>query len=174
MAARTESFDLAALKLRAGEGRRLDLGVVVEPPVLGSETYAVTPEPVPTTLDVSRMVGGGYSLRLRFAATLSGSCMRCLQPAAPVFDVDVREIDQPGGGDDLSSPYVEGELLDVQGWAHDALLLALPPQVVCRPDCRGLCPECGADLNEDPEHAHEKAPDPRWAALRDLELPETG
>jgi uncharacterized protein len=57
----------------------------------------------------------------------------------------------------LSSPYVEGDELDVGKWAHDALALAMPAQFVCRADCRGLCPVCGAALNDaDPdEHRHE-------------------
>jgi uncharacterized protein len=42
--------------------------------------------------------------------------------------------------------------------------------VLCRPDCLGLCPQCGANLNADPEHAHAEAPDPRWAKLRELKL----
>jgi uncharacterized protein len=46
----------------------------------------------------------------------------------------------------------------------------MPAQVLCRPDCLGLCPQCGANLNADPAHAHEAAPDPRWAKLRELKL----
>jgi uncharacterized protein len=96
--------------------------------------------------------------------------MRCLEPAAPRFEVDAREVNQPGGGDELRSPYVDGDELDLAGWARDAYALALPAQVVCREDCAGLCAECGANLNEDPEHQHEPAPDPRWAKLRELRL----
>ena len=60
-------------------------------------------------------------------------------------------------------------MLDLHAWARDALALALPVQLVCRADCAGLCPVCGADLNAaGPEHAHERAPDPRWAKLGEL------
>jgi uncharacterized protein len=115
------------------------------------------------------MTGGGYSLRLRFATRVAGPCMRCLEPAAPAFEIDAREVHQPGGGEELDSPYVgEDGILDLRGWAHDALALALPVQLLCRPDCAGLCPVCGADLNADPGHAHEREPDPRWAKLREL------
>ena len=59
----------------------------------------------------------------------------------------------------------------LRAWARDGLALAVPDQITCRPDCAGLCPECGADLNEaGPEHHHERAPDPRWAKLRELKL----
>jgi uncharacterized protein len=97
--------------------------------------------------------------------------MRCLGDAEPMTQVDAREIHQVGVDDEeLASPYVEGEELDLHRWAHDAFALALPAQVLCRPDCRGLCPECGADLNAEPDHAHEAAPDPRWAKLGELKF----
>jgi uncharacterized protein len=170
MAARTDSFDLGRLRLSSGEGRRLTLAVTLGSFDFGGTQYAVEPAQVDATLDIARMTHGGYSLRLRFTAGLTGPCMRCLEPAAPTYEVDAREIDQPGGGDELSSPYVTGEELDVSAWAHDAYALTLPAQLLCRADCAGLCPECGADLNEEPDHAHERAPDPRWAKLRELRL----
>jgi uncharacterized protein len=167
MAARTDVFDLGRLSLRPGEGRRLDLAVTVEPFALGGQEYIVPAREVPVVLDVSRMTGGGYSLRLRFATSLAGPCMRCLAGAQPEFEIDSREVDQPGGGDEMTSPYVADEDLDLRAWARDALALALPTQILCRDDCAGLCPECGKDLNAEP-HEHEKPPDPRWAKLRDL------
>jgi uncharacterized protein len=95
--------------------------------------------------------------------------MRCLSPASLEFEVDAREISQTGEGDELESPYVADGVLDFRGWAHDALALALPVALLCREDCAGLCPVCGADLNTaGPGHAHERAPDPRWAKLSEL------
>ncbi len=174
MAQRTDIFDLARLRLTPGEGRHLDaLTVRLDDLDFGGTEYAVVPAEVPVRLDISRMTGGGYALRLRFDAALEGPCMRCLEPASPSTAVDVREIDVPGEtDDDLSSPYVsDEEELDLHAWARDAFALALPRQVVCRPDCLGLCPECGIDLNHaGPEHGHERAPDPRWAKLRELDL----
>jgi uncharacterized protein len=171
MPQRTDSFDLARLGLTAGEARRLDLHAHVEPFSYGGERYAVTPELIPVRLDVSRTTGAGWALRLRFAAGLDGPCMRCLEPAAPEFDVDAREISQPGGGEELASPYVadDGEL-DLAGWARDALALALPAKLTCRPECAGLCTQCGANLNEDPGHRHEPAPHQRWAKLSELKF----
>jgi uncharacterized protein len=168
---RTDSFDLARLGLTAGEGRRLDLHVHVDPFSYGGESYAVTPDSVPVRVDVSRTTGSGWALRLRFTAGLAGPCMRCLEPAAPSFEVDAREVSQPGGGEELSSPYVaaDGEL-DLARWARDALALALPAQITCRPDCAGLCPQCGADLNTDPGHHHDPEPDHRWAKLSELKF----
>jgi uncharacterized protein len=171
MAAKTDVFDLGRLRLTAGEARRMELAVPVGELSFGGQQYAPQPAVIPVTLDVTRMTGGGYSLRLRFGATLIGPCMRCLEPAAPVIEVDAREIEQPGGGDELTSPYVEHDELALSDWARDALVLALPDQVLCRADCAGLCPECGENLNTaGPEHHHERAPDPRWAKLRELKL----
>ena len=170
MAARTDDFDLGRLRLSSGEGRRLDeLSAHVDPFEFGGQRYEVVGGEVPMVLDVSRMTAGGYSLRIRFDAELEGPCMRCLGAAHPTFSIDSREIDQPGGGEELESPYVDDEVLDLHAWARDALALALPSQILCKEDCAGLCPECGKDLNLEP-HEHEKAPDPRWSALKDLKL----
>jgi uncharacterized protein len=172
MPAATHDFDLGALRLSAGQGRQLSLDVPIEPLCLAGQTYRVVPEHVPVVLDVSRMTGHGYALRLRLQAALAGPCMRCLGDAAPTFAVDAREVDQPGGGEELASPYVEHEVLDVAAWARDAFALTLPAKILCRPDCAGLCPVCAADLNEaGPDHHHESEPDPRWAKLRELKLP---
>jgi len=169
MSLRTDTFDLGGLRLSAGEGRRLELHVAIEPFGLGGESYPVQGGLVPTRLDISRTTGDGYALRLRFEATLAGPCMRCLEAAAPSFSVDSREVSQPGETDELDSPYVEHGVLDLHAWARDALVLALPTQILCREDCAGLCPVCGADLNvAGPGHAHERDPDPRWAKLSEL------
>lgn len=171
MPQRTDTFDLSRLGLTSGEGRRLDLHVHVDPFDYGGQRYTVDPELVPARLDVSRTTGNGWALRLRFSAALHGPCMRCLEPADPVFEVDSYEVHQPGAGDeDLTSPYVGDEGLDVEAWGRDALALALPPQLTCRPDCAGLCPQCGANLNEEPDHAHEAAPDSRWAKLSEIKF----
>jgi uncharacterized protein len=169
MPIRSDSFDLGGLRLTSGEGRRLDLHVAIDPFVFGGERYPLEPSLIPARLDISRTTGDGYVLRLRFQAQLVGPCMRCLEPAAPAFEVDAREVSQPGEGDDLSSPYVSDGMLDLRAWARDALALVLPTALLCRGDCAGLCAECGANLNETgPNHSHERTPDPRWAKLSEI------
>jgi uncharacterized protein len=175
MGLRTDDLDLAGLRLTAGEGRRLELEVAIEPLDLGHERYRAEPEVVPVQLEVSRMTGGGYALRLRFSARLVGPCMRCLTRAAPTVAVEAREVDSPSvrsdGGDELDSPYVHEATLALKEWVRDAFALAMPAKILCRDDCRGLCPVCAADLNEaGDEHRHEPEPDPRWAKLRELKL----
>ena len=114
MAARTDIFDLDRLKLSSGEGRRLDARG-------GARLLRVRRHRVrrgarrrsTSTLDVSRMTHDGYSLRLRFSAALVGPCMRCLEAAAPSVDVDAREVDQPGGGEELRARTCTDEELDL-------------------------------------------------------------
>jgi uncharacterized protein len=170
MSPRTEIFDIGRLRLSSGEGRRLELDVPVDGFDFGGQRYAVPGGQVEAILDIAHTTNG-YSLRLRFASVLEGPCVRCLEPADHEVQVDAREIDQPDGGEDLSSPYLDEGQLDIHAWARDALALALPAQIVCREDCKGLCAVCGENLNQaGPDHVHEPEPDPRWAALRELKL----
>ena len=170
MAGKTDVFDLGRLQLSSGQGRQVDLLVELDPFEFGGQRYAPAAQLTDAVLDATRTTSG-YSLRLRFDAALDGPCMRCLEDAETAVDVDAREIDQPGGGEDLRSPYLAGADLDVHAWARDSLALALPTQIVCRADCRGLCAICGENLNEaGPEHAHEREPDPRFAKLGDLKF----
>lgn len=174
MRASEYELDLASMKLSPGAGRSLDLQVPIEALELGGERYEVGPANVPVRIDVSRMTGGGYALKLAMTAEIGGPCMRCLKQAKPEIEVQAREVDVPGEGEELASPYVHEERLDVAAWAHDALALAMPVKVLCREDCAGLCPVCAADLNDldpaRPEHRHEPERDPRWAKLSELKL----
>jgi DUF177 domain-containing protein len=101
---------------------------------------------------------------------LSGACMRCLGFAELERQVAVREfhdLDAPAA-DELHSDYVVRDHLQLGTWARDAVALELPDQILCRPDCAGLCPVCGKDLNVEPHEHLESDPDPRWAALEGL------
>jgi len=169
MAEATTIIDLARLSLSHGEGRRLDLPVKLAPLELGGQDY-VSPDSVSVRLDISRP-SGGFAFRLRFPVRIEGPCMRCLEDAALEAEVDAREVAQDDTEDEeLLSPYVEDDELDIGRWVHDAAILAIPNQFLCRPDCAGLCPSCGESLNNaDPAaHQHEVAPDPRWAKLKEL------
>jgi DUF177 domain-containing protein len=164
------TIDLGRLTLSYGEGSRLDVPVRLDPFELGGQTYLAVPEAPTVRLDVSRP-SGGFAFRLRFPVHLKGPCMRCLEPAMLDVEVDAREVDQASTEDEeLRSPYVVEDELDIGRWAHDAVLLTLPTQILCRPDCAGLCPVCGESLNDNPGHHHDEAPDPRWAKLNDLKL----
>jgi uncharacterized protein len=168
----TTIIDLARLSLSYGEGKRLDVPTGLEPLEMGGQTYTPTPESQRVRLDISRP-SGGYAFRLRFPLHLEGPCMRCLDPAEIDLEIDAREVDQQNTEDEeLRSPYVVENELDVGRWAHDAAALAIPTQFLCRPNCAGLCPVCGESLNDaDPsDHQHDTGGDPRWAKLKDLKI----
>ena len=168
----TTIIDLGRLSLSHGEGARLDFPVRLDPLELGGQTYALAPESLDVRLDVSRP-SNGYAFRLRFPLRVEGPCMRCLEGAVVESEVDAREVEAQGTDDEeLRSPYVVADELDVGRWAHDAAVLAIPARILCRPDCAGLCPTCGESLNDaDPSaHEHDSGGDPRWAKLKDLKL----
>jgi uncharacterized protein len=139
---------------------------------LGLETIGV-PDGEPVELDVRlEAVTEGVYLSGRVHAPLVGECARCLDDLTDEVDVELSELfaypdsvtDETTDADEL--PRVVGELIDVEQTVRDAVVLALPLAPLCRPDCLGLCPDCGekrADLA--PDHRHETL-DPRWAALR--------
>ena len=163
------TFDLRRLQLRPGEIRHETVDVDLEPFFLGGQRYEVTPAIVPAELRIAQP-SGATVLDLEFHAHVAGPCMRCLGFAELELDVAAREFHDPDapGGDELRSDYGVADALQIGTWARDAIALELPDQLVCRPDCAGLCPVCGKDLNvEPPEHA-EVAVDPRWAALEQL------
>jgi uncharacterized protein len=171
MAQASTIIDLARLVLSHGEGRRLEVPVALEPLELAGQAY-VSPDSVPARLDVSRP-SSGYAFRLRFPVRIEGPCMRCLGDAVLEAEVDAREVAQENTEDEeLLSPYVVDDELDLGRWAHDAAVLAIPTQFFCRPDCAGLCPVCGESLNDaDPaDHEHDTGSDPRWAKLGELKL----
>jgi DUF177 domain-containing protein len=166
----TTIVDLSRLSLSHGEGRRLQVPVRLEPIELGRQSYRACAEEVLVRLDISRP-SGGYAFRLRFPLGIEGPCMRCLARAIVEAEVDAREVQQGDTDDEeLRSPYVEQNELDVGRWARDAAVLALPSRVLCRAGCAGLCPICGESLNdaEPREHHHEAGIDPRWAKLNEL------
>ncbi|HEX2387493.1 MAG TPA: DUF177 domain-containing protein [Solirubrobacterales bacterium] len=163
-------IDLDALALRSGAAAWIEADLDPEPPLLGGEQLAFEATPIKGRVDVSRTTSG-YALRLRAEVVVLGTCARCLGPARLELAIDAREVDQGEVEDpELRSPYVGEGLLDPLDWLHDAIALALPERLLCRPDCAGLCEVCGVSLNDvDPgAHVHEREPDPRFAKLREL------
>jgi uncharacterized protein len=164
-----KSFNLRQVKLRSGEEYRDAIEIDLAPLEYGGQRYISVPERLPAELAISR-ASTGTVLELRFRARVHGPCMRCLGDAVLEVPVESREYQatSPGGSEDLRTPYVVEDRLDLGGWARDAVALALPDKILCRPDCAGLCPVCGRDLNLEP-HAHEEdVTDSRWEALAQL------
>jgi uncharacterized protein len=162
------SFDLRQLKLRTGEQFRESRDVELEPLLLGGQEY-VPDAKVPAELTITK-ANTGMLFELAFRVHVHGPCFRCLCDTSLELSVQGREYQatNPGGDEELRSPYVDGNILELSRWAQDALVLALPDKILHSPDCAGLCAVCGLDLNVEPHTHDELAADPRWAALDEL------
>ncbi len=169
--------DVHDLRRAAGASKRVER-VACAPDGIGISVIGVTPgSPIGLDLLLESVVEG---VLVTGTATveLSGSCARCLEDIASREVIDLQELfcypDKEL--DDPEASRVEGELIDLEPVLRDAVVLDLPFTPLCRPDCAGLCPTCGADLNRDPGHTHGAAVDPRWAALTELNVgsPATG
>jgi len=109
-------------------------------------------------------------LELALDISLEGPCFRCLADAELALSLRLREYEAAKPEDDeMRTEYLEDERVDLSAWAHDAIALALPDKILCRPDCAGLCPVCGKDLNAEPHEHTEERTDSRWAKLRELQ-----
>jgi uncharacterized protein len=154
------------VKLRPGEQYRDELEVELAPFELGGQRYVPVPEQVPAEFEVTR-ANTGTVFSLAFTTRLHGPCYRCLGDA--VLDVPIRvreyQANDPEGDDELATPYLENDNLDLSAMARDAIALALPDKILCRPDCAGICAECGKNLNDEPHEHAEAEVDPRWAVL---------
>ena len=164
-----KSFSLRSVRLRPGEEYRDAIEVELQPFELGGQRYLAAPDRLPAEFAVSR-ASTGTVFELRFDARLHGPCYRCLADAVLDVPISAREYQatNPGEAEELRTPYLEADRLDLATWARDAVALALPDKILCRPDCAGLCPVCGRDLNVEPHVHDDDAVDSRWAALEEL------
>jgi uncharacterized protein len=162
-------FPLRQLKLRSGEEHRDEVSLEIEPFDLGGEQYLVVPAALPAVLTITRATSGDV-FRLSFAARLHGPCMRCLEDAVLETVVEASEYQAADrdASEELRSEYVVDDQLEVSAWARDALAPELPDQILCRPDCAGLCAVCGKSLNAEPHEHSDRSTDPRWAVLEQL------
>jgi uncharacterized protein len=154
-------FDLRALSLGEWSEAERRLFCDVAPFTLGGLEYEVEGGGVDLDLTVGR-VGGRLTLHGAGEARLLGPCQRCLGDAR--LEVPVRCVDYLAGGrseGDDDEPYVAGYVLELERWVRDAIADALPDQLLCRDDCRGLCPVCGVDRNLiEGQHVHDETPPP--------------
>lgn len=101
-------------------------------------------------------------------ASAEVDCARCLRSFRTGIEIEVCEMFAPGAGRDDEIYPVHGTDIDLEPMLRDALVLALPLNPVCRPDCKGICARCGQDLNEATCSCEDVVADPRWAALEEL------
>ena len=106
-------------------------------------------------------------------------CARCLEPVVEEVDRKFDLLYRPQGSDagkeelsvtgaEAEISYYAGEGLELEDAVREQVLLALPLKVICREDCRGLCPHCGRNLNVEPCSCADAVDDPRWAALKEI------
>jgi uncharacterized protein len=144
------------------------------PAGLGTDVIGV-PEGAPLVVDVRlESVTEGVLVTGTVSGdrgTLRGECARCLDPIADTLVVDFCELfaypnsvtEETTSEDEIHR--IEGDHLDIEPVVRDAVVLGLPWTPLCRPDCPGLCSDCGERLADLPaDHQHDLL-DPRWAAL---------
>ena len=159
---------VANLLRRPGASRTIEVAGSL-PDVRGPGSEIAPERPITLDLTLER-VSEGLVVRGTVAATWEAACSRCLVPVGGEISVPVGELyeRQPLEGE----TYLLGEddVIDLEPLVRDALLLELPAVPLCRAECRGLCPSCGVDHNLTSCECHDSEPDPRWAALKSLDL----
>jgi uncharacterized protein len=166
-------LDTRELPRRPGAMRTVDR-VVPAPRDLGLELIGV-PEGADLTFDLRmESVSEGVLVSGTVSGPIEGECGRCLRPISDSVVVTIQELyayahsttDETTDEDEVGR--LQGDLVDLEPALRDAVVLALPTNPLCRDDCPGLCPECGALWDELPaDHSHQQG-DPRWAALSQL------
>lgn len=170
-------FDLRSLSRQAGSYRDETREAKV-PEDLNQTGLAEVPAGTEAALDLRfEAVSEGVLVTGSAVAPLTGECARCLDPLSSEIEVGVQELyrysPEAGADDDEDEEdrFLDGDRLDLWPAFRDAVVLALPLSPLCRDDCPGLCAECGAKLAEaGPDHGHGEKIDPRWGALRQLDI----
>ncbi|MCL4309592.1 MAG: DUF177 domain-containing protein [Actinomycetota bacterium] len=167
------SFDLAAQPLVLGVSRTFELNLYLPPLHLAGQDYGFVPDVVAARLTVA-YVGEGYTAKLEFSCRLEGACWRCLEPADldldvsadDYFETELPPVEEIGDEEEASLWFMEDGTLNLSEWARSAIAELLPPQILCQEDCKGLCPQCGTNLNAGQCDCEPPA-DERWGKLRE-------
>lgn len=137
--------------------------------------------PVRGTVDLLR-TGQGILVTARFQVDLALTCTRCLEAYVSAVNVELQEefrplLDIATGlknpvmpGDDQATLIDEHHILDLREVLRQGIVLSAPLYPVCREDCTGLCPQCGQNLNAGSCNCRDSLSDPRWEALRGLQV----
>lgn len=165
------SFDIQSLERGAGT---VDAVLASNDGVwMDEDVLRPTAEGVRVTGRLSVAGSGRYYFSGHLHGAAQTECRRCLVPVQTTVDADVSVLFAERGGEDDDDPDVfpldgkNGDVIDLRPAIREQWLLEVPAFSECRPDCKGLCPKCGADLNAG---ACGCAPeiDPRWEALRKI------
>ncbi|MBI1792313.1 MAG: DUF177 domain-containing protein [Acidobacteria bacterium] len=133
------------------------------------------------TAELLENTGNQVRIQGQFRGEVEADCDRCLQPARfwleERFDLFYRPQADAASGEEIEIDEGEAEIAFYQGLGLELkdvvleqLMLALPMQTLCRPDCRGTCPVCGGNRNETPCECQARPGDDRWSALKNLAI----
>jgi uncharacterized protein len=163
------AVDVRELLQKPGAHRHVVVGAPLDD--LATPVASVPPDrPVTVDAEVESVVEG-LLVTGKVSATAVVRCVRCLRDLDHEVEVEVRELFalEPGEDEEEGYAVLPDDRLPLDTMARDALVLAFPAFPLCRPDCAGLCPVCGADRNStDCGHGGADDIDPRWAGLADL------
>lgn len=177
------AVSVAQVASRPGQSKPIDT-VFPAPSGIGDDIVGVREGADVRVVGSFDSIVDGLVFTGRIEAPLTAECTRCLKPIDPDWTVNATlffPYDAPGADDGRGTGEVEiiagedeaedvyplssdGAFADMESPLRDTLVEALPLQPLCREDCLGLCPQCGVDLNEDPDHHHDVT-DIRFAAL---------
>ena len=187
------AVEVARLGSRPGQSQRFDASFPA-PSGIGDEVIGI-PEGTPVRVEGNfDSIVDGLILSAHISSPAHAQCSRCLTPIRRTWGSDVTaffpyesknaatvntagsnqhrsdDVEIVAGEDESEDLYPlspDGAFADMENLLRDTLVEVLPLQPLCRPDCRGLCPQCGMNLNEHPEHHHDVV-DNRFAALAEL------
>lgn len=165
--AATRALRVHALELLRQPGSSKAITTELSPDELGVEDQRLNASisvDLTATATVDSIVVSGA-----IRAPWADECRRCLEPVADVAEAVIDEIYQHELTDDEAFE-ISGDLIDLTPAVREHVVLALPVGPLCRPDCAGICPVCGADLNARSCDCDLTVKDDRWAALADLRL----
>lgn len=156
------TIDVADLRKDVGRQRPAKVEVSVE---WGTDsTVTVADVPLRAELEL-QSISGGVMVTGEARFTTTNRCDRCLTEWTSHGQIRVAQL----YGDDPDAEYlIEGDELDLEPMLRDEVVLSMPLRPVCREDCAGLCPTCGADLNTGDCSGHEDTPSSPFAGLREL------
>lgn len=161
-------MNVSDLLRHPGSTREVHLEV---PVVAGLENLATrVDESAPLALDLRlESLSGAIVASGRVRGRWVAACSRCLAPVEQEFDLRLREVFEDDPVEDETYP-IHHEEIDLEQPVRDLVVPDLPIVPLCDPECRGLCPTCGVNRNEDPCECDVAGRDSRWEPLRNLEL----
>lgn len=182
------TISVAQLAQRAGQTKTIDSDFPA-PSGIGDEVIGITEgSTVHVQANIDSIVDG-LIFNGHVTAPMHAVCTRCLQPISDstkidvvaFFPYDMEEVNEPEDDIEILAGQEEaddgntypmfnnGTALNLETLLRDNLEESIPLKILCKPDCKGLCSQCGINLNDNPDHHHDIT-DNRWSALEDFKL----